>query len=388
MQTSDEICFHDFAKKCKDHISERMAEIFLKNEKLFVNLPELGQWLSNEMQDFACSGKMLRGMLAVVGSRLLRDERILVADYEGHKAISAAAGLELLHAGLLVHDDIMDHDHKRRGKPTFHLRIKDILEKIHANSAAAHAFSIAEAQGICVGDLFFFLGWQEISGLDLSGLDLDISSLFARELALVTIAQIRDVELGYDKSIPDIDEVIEVYRHKTARYTIVLPLVAGVLVAQSSLARASASQTAQIMDKSIIPLLEDFGESLGIVFQLQDDRIGLFGNEEETGKPVGSDLKEGKKTPYIILLANRLEKGERERFDSIFASPTQDLKDIEWIRNTVMAKGVEADIQKMIDSYLSKAQADLNELSALPSIESKTISLLEGLIQYSGSRSS
>jgi hypothetical protein len=53
-----------------------------------------------------------------------------------------------------------------------------------------------------------------------------------------------------------------------------------------------------------------------------------------------------------------------------------------------MAKGVEADIQKMIDSYLSKAQADLNELSALPSIESKTISLLEGLIQYSGSRSS
>jgi len=64
------------------------------------------------------------------------------------------------------------------------------------------------------------------------------------------------------------------------------------------------------------------------------------------------------------------------------------LKDIEWIRNTVMAKGVEADIQKMIDSYLSKAQADLNELSALPSIESKTISLLEGLIQYSGSRSS
>ena len=122
--------------------------------------------------------------------------------------------------------------------------------------------------------------------------------------------------------------------------------------------------------------------------QLQDDRLGLFGNEEETGKPVGSDLKEGKKTPYIILLVNRLEKKERERFDSIFASPKQELKDIEWIRKIVIAKGVEADIQRIIDSYLLKAKTALNELSALSSIETKTISLLEGFMQYSGKRSS
>ncbi len=388
MQTSDEIFFQDFAQKSKDHISKRIVGIFLENKELFDTLPELGKWLSDEMQDFACSGKMLRGTLAFVGSRLFHEEGISITDFIDDKVRSVSASLELFQAGLLVHDDIMDHDQMRRGKPTFHLRIKNLLEERRPNCNITSAFAIAEAQGICVGDLFFFLGWQEISKLD-----FNISSLFARELALVTLAQIRDVGFGYSNSYPDINEVIEVYRHKTARYTIVLPLIAGAIISQSSvshasIANASTSQGTQRMEKSIFSLLEAFGESMGIVFQLQDDRLGLFGNEEETGKPIGSDLKEGKKTPYIILLVNRLEKKERERFDSIFASPKQELKDIEWIRKIVIAKGVEADIQRIIDSYLLKAQTALNELSALSSIETKTISLLEGFMQYSGKRSS
>ncbi|OQB97046.1 MAG: Heptaprenyl diphosphate synthase component 2 [Spirochaetes bacterium ADurb.Bin110] len=388
MRTSDEASFQDFAQKSKDYVSKRIMEIFLENKELFDTLPESGKWLSDEMQDFACSGKMLRGTLAFIGYRLFHEEGTSIADFIDDKARSVAASLELFQAGLLVHDDIMDHDQRRRGKPTFHLRIKNMLEERLSNCNIASAFAIAEAQGICVGDLFFFLGWQEISRLDFS-----ISSLFARELALVTLAQIRDVGFGYDKSYPDIKEIIEVYRHKTARYTIVLPLIAGAIIAHSSVthastASASISQTAQHMEKSIFPLLEAFGESMGIVFQLQDDRLGLFGNEEETGKPIGSDLKEGKKTPYIILLVNRLEDKERERFDSIFASPKQELKDIEWIRNIIIAKGVEADIQKMIDLYLSKAQTAFDGLSALPSIEAKTISLLKGFMQYSSKRSS
>jgi len=360
----DSTSFPEFAKLTRKSICDRISAIFQENRSLFVQLPEMGAWLAEQMEDFASSGKMLRGTLAFVGCRLFNGPN------QGKDAqiISLAAGLELLQAGLLVHDDIMDHDELRRGKPTCHLRIKSkILEK-NPNFEETTALEMAEAQGICVGDLFFFIAWQEINNIEAR-----VSALVAKEHAIVTLAQMRDVAMGYDEQFPTIAEVIEVYRHKTARYTVVLPLVAG----------AALSRTA---DTESQRLLEAFGEALGIVFQLQDDRLGLFGNEQYIGKALGSDMKEGKKTPYIIALQNSMDHEERARFDSIYRSPHIDVEDIEWLRNLIVMKGVDAFIEKIIQEHLSKARSILKKISKQQGIQAPYIHLLESFIDYSEQR--
>jgi geranylgeranyl diphosphate synthase type I len=364
MNSSSCASFPEFAALTKKSISGRIAAIFRENRAMFANLPDMGDWLVAEMEDFAGSGKMLRGALAFVGSRLFGG-----AEKEAEtETISLAAGLELLQAGLLVHDDIMDHDERRRGKPTCHLRIKSkILEK-NPNFGETPALEMAEAQGICVGDLFFFIAWQEITKLEAR-----VPALVAKEHAMVTLAQMRDVAMGYDEQFPTIAEVIEVYRHKTARYTVVLPLVAG-----AALSRTAVGELQR--------LLEAFGEALGIVFQLQDDRLGLFGNEQCIGKAVGSDIKEGKKTPYILALQNRMSHEERTRFYSIYKSPDIDADDIEWLRNLILTKGVDASIEAIIQEHLSKARSALAAISGLQGVRADSIHLLESFIDYSGWR--
>jgi len=362
MNSSSCASFPEFATLTKKSISGRIAAIFQENRAMFANLPDMGDWLATEMEDFAGSGKMLRGALAFVGSRLFGGAG------KETETISLAAGLELLQAGLLVHDDIMDHDERRRGKPTCHLRIKNkILEK-NPNFGEAPALGMAEAQGICVGDLFFFVAWQEITKLS-----AQVSSLIAREHAIVTLAQMRDVAMGYDRQFPTIDEVIDMYRHKTARYTVVLPLLAGASMSR----RADADSLSQ---------LETFGEALGIVFQLQDDRLGLFGNEQCIGKALGSDMKEGKKTPYILALQNRMNHEERTHFYSIYKSPDIDADDIEWLRNLILTKGVDASIEAIIQEHLSKARSTLEVISKLRGVQADSIHLLESFIGYSGQR--
>jgi len=349
---------------------------------MFESLTDEGAWLCQEMQDFTCSGKMLRGALVFVGLELFNDETSSTeVGIRQEMACTLAAGLELLQSGLLVHDDIMDHDATRRGKPTFHYRLAKRLpekrERISREEGSpqrgdslSRQFA-AEAQGICVGDLFFFLGWQEIASLGSA-----LSSLVAHEHSLVTLAQMQDIAMSYDYVFPSLNAVTEMYRNKTARYTISLPLIAGASIA----IHQTEART------SIIRYLEAFGEALGIAFQLQDDRLGLFGNEQETGKPVGSDLKEGKKTPYIILLKEALDEASRARLEAILGSPHIVPHDLQWIQESVIAHGIDKKVDALIQSYTEAANEALASIEQLPFVSAAGIELLKGATFYLTSR--
>jgi geranylgeranyl diphosphate synthase type I len=365
MNSNPSTSFSEFAKLAKNTIAGKISAIFRENKAIFARLPEMGDWLAAAMEDFAISGKMLRGALALIGAQLFRGRH---EEENAHEILSLAAGLELLQAGLLVHDDIMDHDERRRGKPTVHFRIKNKLLEAAPGFEEALALDMAEAQGICVGDLFFFIAWEEVTKLK-----AQISRLIAREHAIVSLAQMRDIALGYDTRFPSVEEVLDMYRYKTARYTVALPLHAGALMSKQ-------------VDHEVVQLLEVFGEALGIVFQLQDDRLGLFGDEQSIGKSVGSDLKEGKKTLYILALQNTMNQEESSRFSSIYKSSNIAAHDIDWLCKLIVAKGIDADIQKIIEEQLSQARAALAAISGLKGVRDDSIQLLESFIDYSGQR--
>ncbi len=335
----------------------------------------MNAWLVREMENFATTGKMLRGALSLLGAELFNAPPPETQE----QAVLLAAGLELLQAGLLVHDDIMDHDELRRGKPTFHMRVAHRIQTQRPEIESIDRLRAAEAEGICVGDLFFFLAWKALSALPAS-----VSSLISQEHAKVTLAQMRDVEFGYYSVNPSLEDVLEMYRLKTARYTVVLPLTAGALISYSG---KLAGHGELIPFNSLKAALDDYGETIGLVFQLQDDKLGLFGNEKELGKPVGSDIKEGKKTPYILSLLPKLSESERATFFSFFGTPTLKNSDIEWLRSKVIAHGVDEEVHALVQSFTAKAMSSLQLLSLNPEVNVTAIAVLRDFIAYSSARS-
>ena len=217
--------------------------------------------------------------LALRGGKRLRAV-LVAAAFEGcggeggaDAVVLAGVSFELLQTYLLVHDDWMDGDATRRGGPS-----------VHAALAAHFASDTLGASGaVLAGDYASALAQDALLAVPRPAACVLAA---ARELARVQ----RDVTLGQmidlmaDAS-PGAD-VDTAYALKTASYTVRGPLVVGAALAGAPAATREA--------------LERYARPLGIAFQLRDDLLGTFGDAEATGKPVGADLRRGKRTALVV----------------------------------------------------------------------------------------
>ncbi len=340
-------------------------------------------YVFSSLADYSLSGKMLRGVLVCLGSALFNP-----SPDPGDSALDLAAAMELFQSGLLVHDDIMDKDDTRRGKPTIH-RLFEHKEtewtsmppsgplqtadenrpRTHARTypQAAEMAHLGESLAICAGDICYFLAWKLVTRHS-----NNIGTLVAQELVNVCLAQMRDVKIGTFADFPSLEEILEVYGYKTARYTITLPLCCGALLEKHPEA---------------VPFLEEIGRNLGTLFQLQDDYLGLFGNESELGKPIGSDLKEGKKTPFMILLQPRMSPEDASRFNLVFGNESLDADGMDFIRHLVRKYAVDSEIRTLSESYGAKALTALKSLeTSVAPISRDILQLLRDFTEYSLAR--
>ena len=197
--------------------------------------------------------------------------------------VDAGCAWELLQAYFLVHDDWMDGDTTRRGGPTAHVTLA-------ARHGDAH---LGASLAVLAGDLGSALAHRVIAESDAP---VEALVTFARVHEDVVLGQALDLTL----SAHDLAAVERMHALKTASYTTRGPVAMGAL-----LAGASSDTRAQ---------LDAFATPLGIAFQLRDDLLGAFGSEAETGKPVGSDLRSGKRTALIAeALARTDDRGALER---------------------------------------------------------------------------
>lgn len=359
--------FIEYAGRCRDVVSQRLSGIFSDSSSLYSSIEKESLWLFSKMREYACSGKMLRGTLAILGFDLgtghlsgLRDDGVL----------SAATALELFQAGLLVHDDIMDRDASRRGMPTLHkaFEAKELSRSATAGAAPwADVAHTGEALGICAGDIYFFLAWKQLERLPPF-----LCRYFSDELVKVCLAQMKDVRTGGRSEFPSMEEIISIYTYKTARYTVTLPLSAGIAISGHG---------------ESLPAIEKLGANLGILFQIQDDSLGLFGDEKHLGKPVGSDIREGKKTPFMILLSGRLSGKEKIIFEKAFGNPLADEDAVNSIRALVRHHGIDREVFSMASGYASRAREAISSIrNDFPSLNTESLDLLEGFVSYSLSR--
>lgn len=190
--------------------------------------------------------------------------------------VDAGCAWELLQAYFLVHDDWMDGDATRRGGPTAHVT----LARGNAHLGASLA--------VLAGDLGCALAHRVLAAIDAPP---EAMVTFSRVHEDVVLGQALDLTLGAH----DLGAVERMHNLKTASYTTRGPIELGAI-----LAGATKLQRAQ---------LDAFAAPLGIAFQLRDDLLGVFGSEEETGKPVGSDLRTRKRT---ALIAETLRSADRD----------------------------------------------------------------------------
>ena len=281
---------------------------------------------------------MIRGGLVSLGYELTGKQG-------SHSVTQVGAVMELVQSALLIHDDIMDRDPIRRGVKSLYHQYEEMAEK----KGLSGSLHIGESMGICAGDVAFFTAFEVLSGIDLPADDYrKVVRLCSREISHVGVAQMQDVYWGGAAAGVDEEKILRLYLHKTGRYTFSLPLMLGGIL---------AGQT-----QNVICTLEQIGEHMGIAFQIRDDELGLFGDEQRLGKPIGSDVREGKKTLYHAQLFTRASEEQRSRLRGIFGNDGVTQTDIEYVRAMVVDLGIREHVQRLAQELAEKARSEVLEL--------------------------
>jgi len=338
----------------KRFLEEKSAELARVNP--------MGADAVERLMEFSLRGKMIRGCLVHLGWSLARtgpaDEQAVTA---------AGAAMELFQSGLLVHDDIMDRDPVRRGQPSIFRQ----YEEQAARDRRADPAHVGQALGICAGDVAYFMAFELLSRAALPGPVLgDVLTLCARELSAVGIAQMQDVAWGASSSPVGMEQILRMYTYKTGRYSFSLPLLTGALLAGGS--------------QELRGRLEACGESLGLLYQLRDDELGLFGDEKEIGKPSASDLREGKKTILVSLLMEEGPAADRRRLAAILGNPRATRGDVEFVRSLAASDAVRARMRSLTADLTARAG---EAMRLLPCGAEDHRAALRSLLDFTTSRS-
>lgn len=227
------------------------------------------------------------------------------------KIIPAAAGLELFHTWTLTHDDIIDNDSLRRGKATVHVELARAGEE-DLGLTGDLAKEYGRSAAILAGDVQH--GWVVSSFLECAtsgnvspGLIISIvKELESRVLGDLICGEMLDVQMG----MVDFQSKLEI-REKT-----VLEmewLKTGILLEFSAKSGAMLGLGSANGEDERIRTLADFAGNCGRAFQLQDDILGIIGNEKSLGKPIGSDIREGKKTVIVLHALSNADTKQRRQ---------------------------------------------------------------------------
>jgi geranylgeranyl diphosphate synthase type I len=352
--------FERYFQRTKRRLRDDLDRFLSDKRKDMAGLRPRGTDVLRRLAEFTHKGKMIRGGLVLLGSEM-------AGGGTSRAAVRAGTAFELIQSGLLIHDDIMDRDARRRGAPSVHEQYALLAESPGTPEAAHFGTSMA----ICAGEISIFLAFEALAGLPGPGKNTAaVQKLFASEFGLVGLGQMRDIQAGTSTRPVEEREVLAIYRYKTARYSFSLPLAAGWMLAGGR--------------RSVLPKLLSLGEDLGLVFQIKDDELGLFGSERTLGKPVGSDIRQGKKTLYHKRLFDRASGPDLDRLSLVFGRRDASKRDIEFVRGLATRLGVREDVGRIMERFGRRAA---EAIRGLP-IAGTHRALLQALLAYSLARKS
>lgn len=269
----EENIFINYYQKTKENLNKYINQFndeFLEKEK--------NPFLKENIKlftDLNSDGKLIRGTLVNLGYKMVKEDSTY--------SYPLAMAFEVFQTSILIHDDLIDNDDLRRGKITVHAYN---YNKYYELTKSSKSKKLAENLAICMGDLGLYKANQIIS-LNYKN-DSNIGEIlnYFNEVVINTIrGETLDVVLPFHEEYSlenhNLEEnILEIYKLKTAYYTIVGPISLGMILGGST--------------KEKLESIEKFGYYAGVAFQLQDDLLGIYG--DNIGKNIGSDIEEFKQT--------------------------------------------------------------------------------------------
>jgi geranylgeranyl diphosphate synthase type I len=306
-------------------------------------------------------GKRTRGVLAVYGYELFEGEDT--------PTITVAAGaIEALHAYLLVVDDVADNALTRRGQPAAHIATETFLQQ---EKVAGNTKQIAEDLAIAAALTAQHHAQSLFTGLEISA-DRRLTTItnINRHLARTGMGQILDIASSTGMPMNEHD-ILNVAVRKTAHYSFQLPLETGALLAGG--------------DPQALNPLARYARHAGIAFQLQDDLLGTFGDQEIMGKSPKSDLCEGKQTFLVHHALTNATPDQQVKLQQSLGN--REMSDIDFAicQQIIVETGARAVVENRAACEVASAQAALD--SCPPEWSPEIIKRLREMASYTIDRS-
>jgi len=296
------------------HLATIKPELTKIEERLRFQVQEFDPGISGYVSyALDSSGKRIRPALVLLSAHASGDAT--------PQHLDLAVVVELIHLATLVHDDIMDGASKRRGKPT--------------------AFAKWGAEiSVLLGDCLFCHALKISSGFE----DRSVSRIIAEASNEVCSGEILQTQRRFDLKL-SIPEYIRIISMKTG-----------------ALFRISTELSAVInrCRPDEVLAMRNYGDALGIAYQIYDDCLDLVGTEGSTGKTVGTDLAKGKLTLPLLHVLAQANDAERERLHTIIVHGTEENR-TELLAQVIDRGGLKNAVRR-IQSYLDQANASLQVL--------------------------
>jgi octaprenyl-diphosphate synthase len=296
-------------------------------EPIAAELPRVEESLARQVRGFDRRlGDYIQYILGGTGKRLRASLALLAGGATGavtEQHITLAVIIELIHVATLVHDDVLDEAELRHRLPTSNSRWGNEISVLLGDCLFAHALHLAASYSTT-----------------------DVCRKVSEATNTVCSGEILQNQRRFDLEL-SLDQYLDIINMKT-----------GALFAVSCELGAMLNAAPAPVVKS----MQEFGNHLGIAYQVYDDCLDIFGQERQAGKSLGTDMKKGKLTLPFLLLLQHMGSERREELSAMFFHNSQQKQ--QRLLNLALGNGVIGESLATIDAYIARARSNLVDLPA------------------------
>jgi len=345
-----------------ENLSKKVNQVltsFLDRKIATAPFPDHKIYYSNIKEFILRGGKKLRPISLIQAYRGVADSN--------EKIFLPSISVELLHNATLIHDDLIDHDELRRNGPTFHVNYREWYRREVSSDGKAEDF----------GNTMAILGGNTTYNL---GIEALLSSKFPHNLICEAINLYQNVfqeliegvmfeSLIQRRDNVTMDEYLKMIKMKTSA------LLEKSIQIGAVLGGATSNQ---------IKALKEYAVLVGQAFQIQDDVLGTFGAESDTGKPTDGDIKEGKRTVLVVQTFNNASPKELNVLRKILGNSNANPSEVERVRKIFQETGALENSKKI--ALQLKEEAKKRLLKAKPPLNNEPQQFFLNLADFVVSR--
>jgi geranylgeranyl diphosphate synthase type I len=348
--------FLEILNKYQHRVNKELDDIFKVSLQDAQKLGDFHVQYYKNLRDFVMRG----------GKRLRPTSFIMAYKGVGGKdeesVIKVSPAIELLHNSTLIHDDIMDEDHIRRGGPTFHIVYKDWFEQ---NVCEKDSKRFGDAIAILGGDNLFEMGLSILTKANFSlNLLLQVIDIYRETYKKICEGQILDIFLENCVEVTE-EEYFNMISMKTGT------LFVGSLLMGGTLGDGSPKQVETLKKYSLL---------MAHAFQIQDDILGTFGDERETGKPTDSDIRQGKRTLMVMKALEMSNVQDKEILLDTLGNKEAPRDDVEHVKEIICQTGALDYVKEKASGLAKSAIREILKEKEIFTVE--TTEFFNGLAEF------